>query len=209
MCGCRRGGAGGWGGGIRDAGGGIRDVGSSVIRFAGGGSDGTRSVPTMSVPAVGGAGAGGGGSTRKRKLIVPLGSVVTLTIVDTAMWGPPMWRLLHYYSIRGPTAAMTTLLTALQDGIPCPECTAHYRAWFAAHPVTEGAGVDIVDWVLALHNDVNARRGTGVAWTMAQVQAEYGPGGVYTAVAAGVDMVTVRPLMGGGVVAALEVLAAA
>ena len=195
MCGCRRGGAGGWRGGTRDAGDGTRNV------DAGGG--GTRSVTTMSVPAVGGAG-GGGGPTRKRKPIIPLGSVVTLTIVDTAVWGPPMWRLLHYYSIRGQIAAMTTLLTALQDGIPCPECTAHYRAWFAAHPVV-GAGVDLVEWVLALHNDVNARRGTGVVWTTAQVQAEYGPGGVYTATAA--DMATVRPLMGGGVVAALDVLA--
>lgn len=171
------------------------------------GGDGTRSVTTMSVPAVGGAG-GGGGPTRKRKPIVPLQSVVTLTIVDTAVWGPPMWRLLHYYSIRGPVAAMVTLLTALQDGIPCPECTAHYRAWFAAHPVA-GDGVDFVEWVLALHNDVNARRGTGVVWTLGQVQAEYGPGGVYTAAAAGADMATVRPLMGGGVIAALEVLAAA
>ena len=159
----------------------------------------------MTVPAVGGAGAGG--PTRKRKPIVPLQSVVTLTIVDTAIWGPPMWRLLHYYSIRGQTAAITTLLTALQDGIPCPECTAHYRAWFAAHPVAGGTGIDLVAWVLALHNDVNARRGTGVVWSLGQVQTEYGPEGVYTAAAAGVDMATVRSLMGGGVVAALDVLA--
>lgn len=103
---------------------------------------------------------------------------------------------------------MVTLLTALQDGIPCPECTAHYRAWFAAHPVA-GDGVDLVAWVLALHNDVNARRGTGVVWTTAQVQTEYGPGGVYTAEAAAVDLSTVRPLMGGGVIAALETLVAA
>lgn len=195
MCGCRRGGAGSWGGGTRDAGGG----------------GGTRSVPTatMTVPAA--SGGSGGGPTRKRKPIVPLQAMVTLTIVDTALWGPPMWRLLHYYSIRGPATAMATLLTALQDGIPCPECTAHYRAWFAAHPVVgDAAGVDLVDWVLALHNDVNARRGTGVVWTLGQVQAEYGPGGVYTATAAaGADMATVRPLMGGGVIAALEALAAA
>ena len=164
----------------------------------------------MTVPAAAATATGAGGPTRKRKPIVPLQSVVTLTIVDTAVWGPPMWRLLHYYSIRGPAAAMATLLTALQDGIPCPECTAHYRAWFAAHPVTEGAGVDIVDWVLALHNDVNARRGTGIVWTTAQVQAEYGSADsvLYTAAAAAADMATVRPLMGGGVIAALDVLVA-
>lgn len=199
MCGCRRGGAGSWGGGTRDAGGG-----------GGGGGGGTRSLPsptaTMTVPAA------TGGPTRKRKPIVPLQSTVTLTIVDTAIWGPPMWRLMHYYSIRGSPAAMATLLAALQDGIPCPECTAHYRAWFAAHPVVGdavAAGIDFVDWVLALHNDVNARRGTGVVWTLGQVQAEYGPGGVYTDAAAGGDMSTVRSLMGGGVIAALETLAAA
>ena len=189
MCGCGRG----------RAGGGTRDVTRDVD--AGGGTRAATATPVMTVPAVGGGAAAG--PTRKRKPIVPLQAMVSLTIVDTAIWGPPMWRLMHYHSIRGP---MTTLLTALQDGIPCPECTGHYRAWFATHPVS---GADVVEWVLALHNDVTARRtGGGAAWTTAQVQAEYGPGGVYTATAAAADLVTLQPLMGSGVIAALVVLAA-
>jgi len=123
-----------------------------------------------------------------------------LPIVDPALWGPHLWRFLHIASessVCGPSRKGTwdALFTAMLTGLPCPECTEHYTAWYVAHPLVlpeQGADLRaaVTEWVRALHNAVNVRRGVA-EWTAEQVLAAYGP------------------TVGGGRGAAREALAAA
>jgi hypothetical protein len=69
------------------------------------------------------------------------------------------------------------MLTAMKTALPCPECSAHYNAWLSAHSLSlPHSGPELTaaisSWVLALHNDVNARNGKG-SWTLDQVMAAY------------------------------------
>jgi hypothetical protein len=97
-------------------------------------------------------------------------------IVDPALWGPPLWRLLHTLAeVAGSgsgsdvSADWSRLFAALRTALPCPDCTRHYTAWYAAHPFVS----DPATWILALHNDVNRRRGANV-WTTRDVSTTYG-----------------------------------
>jgi hypothetical protein len=82
----------------------------------------------------------------------------------------------------------------MKTGLPCQECTDHYRAWFATHPVDGSVSL----WLLALHNDVNRRRGFP-EWTAEQMLA------AYPVVAAG-SAVGLPDGLGPGLVAALRAL---
>jgi hypothetical protein len=78
-----------------------------------------------------------------------------LAVISPTIWGPPLWRLLHALAEKRETdTEWPTLLRALREGIPCPECAYHYNAWYARNPL-RGRGV--AAWLLALHNDVNRR----------------------------------------------------
>jgi hypothetical protein len=107
-------------------------------------------------------------------------------IHDPAVWGPHLWTALHTLAefIHGPHVVKqwSQLLSALRTSLPCPECTHHYVHWYAGHPLVRRSGVmlmtraktvDIREWLLALHNDVNGRKGVG-AWTLEAVTATYG-----------------------------------
>lgn len=97
-----------------------------------------------------------------------------MEIVDPALWGPPLWRLLHTLAEIAGTddsqADWAALFAALRTSLPCPECTHHYKAWFTAHPFT----VNPATWVLDLHNDVNRRRGVEMEWSHRDVSVAYG-----------------------------------
>lgn len=134
------------------------------------------------------------------RTVVPPPPLEELPIVDPALWGPHLWRFLHITSessVAGPSRkhVWDALFSAMLTGLPCPECTEHYTAWYAAHPlVLPERGADlraaVQDWVRGLHNAVNVRRGI-LEWTEAEVIAVYGP------------------TVGGGRTAAREALAAA
>ena len=104
-------------------------------------------------------------------------------VVDTSVWGPPLWRFLHAAAseARQPGVAggaehreaWVALLTALRSSLPCPDCHAHYNAWWSARPfvaVADPSGESVEAWLLALHNAVNERRGVPV-WTAEQLAA--------------------------------------
>jgi hypothetical protein len=118
------------------------------------------------------------------RTIVPPPLLEELPIVDPALWGPHLWRFLHITSessVAGPSRKniWDALFSAMLTGLPCPECTEHYTAWYAAHPLVlpeRGANLRaaVQDWVRGLHNEVNVRRGVP-EWTEAEVLAAYGP----------------------------------
>lgn len=94
--------------------------------------------------------------------------VTALRTVDPAIWGPPLWRLLHSIAEVAETdTEWVNLLTTLRTCLPCPDCAHHYNAWVDGHAVD---GVSIKSWLLDLHNDVNRRKGVP-QWTPEMVSA--------------------------------------
>lgn len=93
-------------------------------------------------------------------------------IIDPAIWGPPLWRILHSLAeVAETNTAWAALLNALRTALPCPDCSSHYNAWIDSHTV--GSGVSIKAWLLALHNDVNRRKGVA-EWTPEMLTAATG-----------------------------------
>ena len=94
-----------------------------------------------------------------------------LAVISPTIWGPPLWRLLHALAEKRETDTdWPSLLRALREGLPCPECAYHYNAWYARNPLR---GQGVAAWLLALHNDVN-RRNKKAAWTREAVSAAVG-----------------------------------
>lgn len=95
-----------------------------------------------------------------------------LPIVDTKVWGPRLWTVLHVASVAIPCADVwPRLVEELKMGLPCPDCTGHYTAWAVAQPVS--ATTDMSAWFLALHNDVNRMIGVQGGWTCEQLTVAY------------------------------------
>lgn len=125
-----------------------------------------------------------------------------LETVDPAIWGPPLWRFLHGAAAASSADASVatrwaSVLEAMKTGLPCQECTDHYRTWFAAHPIADGS---VSAWLLALHNDVNRRRGIP-EWSAEQLAAAYPVAAAAAAAAAGLP-----EGLGPGLVAALRAI---
>lgn len=104
-----------------------------------------------------------------------------LATVDTSVWGANLWKVLHIaaHSSRSKTIIplWRTLLAALLYGLPCPDCSAHYNAWYKSHPLHTpvmllGGSINVSKWVLDLHNNVNQRTGRPV-WTLEQAATAY------------------------------------
>jgi len=106
-----------------------------------------------------------------------------LPTIDTSIWGPPLWIVLHTASLAKATHSRTIMsqwrdiLNALRSGLPCPDCSAHYNLWFKTHPLRYNliplrGSNPIVRWMLDLHNDVNLRTGRSV-WTIEQLESAY------------------------------------
>ena len=132
-----------------------------------------------------------------------------MIIRDTREWGPLLWTVMHSLAEIGGGAIVADewveLFVSLQTSIPCPDCTAHYTAWLAAHPPpTTGIAAARI-WLLDLHNDVNARKGVAV-WTEAQLAVAYS-GANKTTLTTQVE--GLRALIGGGAVTVLARMVAA
>lgn len=93
-----------------------------------------------------------------------------LPIVDTSIWGPLLWTVLHTVAARSP-ASWAAIPAALRISLPCPDCDAHFNAWCDARPPPSDAAA-ASQWLLDLHNNVNSRKGVPT-WTPAQLAARY------------------------------------
>ena len=97
-----------------------------------------------------------------------------IQVRDPAIWGPPLWAVLHGMAEFGaatiPFSDWQELAAALRTSLPCEECSLHYQRWYRVRlPPPTGP---IAQWLLDLHNDVNRRR-RQPAWTAAQLTAHY------------------------------------
>jgi hypothetical protein len=119
-------------------------------------------------------------------------------IVNTSIWGPPLWKVLHTAAeiadISAAEPLWRELVPTLHASLPCPVCAGHFRDWAAAHPLPAVLDRTVLrEWWAALHNDVNRRNGKPL-WSVETVTATYGTTGTPEAVEA---LATLRPLIGG------------
>lgn len=114
------------------------------------------------------AAAAAGARTGLRPTVAPVVVALPPPPPDPLVWGPPLWRALHIAAVFSDRVSVRNewpvLLQYLQSSLPCPDCTAHYRRWFASHPFIRGNNAPDVrlkahEWLVALHNDVNVRTG--------------------------------------------------
>lgn len=180
-----------------------RIAGSGIIRTRGPVTH-RRGVMTQMIPESSRA-AGGYEPTHGVRLTEP--SLFNgMVIRDTSEWGPLLWTVMHSLAEIGGSAIADSdwaeLFVALHTSLPCPDCTAHYTTWLAAHPPsTTGARM----WLLDLHNDVNQRKGVAV-WTEAEIAAAYA-GANKTTLTTQVERL--RALIGVGAVTVLARMVAA
>lgn len=97
-----------------------------------------------------------------------------IQVRDPAVWGAPLWAVLHGLAELGatkiPFSDWRELTAVLQTSLPCEECSRHYQRWYRVRPPVETQ--PIRQWLLDLHNDVNRRRRVAI-WTPEQLTAHY------------------------------------
>ena len=148
---------------------------------------GNKGVKEANLQRGGGAGAGAGAGNRN--VAVPKPAHVALATVDPSIWGPSLWKILHIAAMRSGSRSTIpywrSVFEAMTSGLPCPDCSEHYNAWYRSHPLRLGLMPNmfqgaIIRWILAVHNDVNQRTGKAV-WNTNQVAATYGGENITTA----------------------------
>ena len=96
---------------------------------------------------------------------------------EPSRWGPPLWKMMHILALASSeldVAAWTSLFQAIQNELPCPVCQSHAQEWFKQNP--DFTTIGIQQYLLNLHNHVNARRNVAL-WNIQQVQTMYSVGG--------------------------------
>ena len=101
--------------------------------------------------------------------------VMTYAHTDPRVWGPDVWRALHYIALGYPDdpspdqqAAYRAFFTALGPVLPCASCATNYQQHLRdlpVEPALQKGGRALFEWTVALHNLVNqhSRRGDGTA----------------------------------------------
>jgi hypothetical protein len=85
---------------------------------------------------------------------------------DTAVWGAPLWRVLHtvaeYTDTPTSFSLWEHLLNLLTNDIPCMDCRGHFTTYLQSNPIDVTDRGALVVWLFCLHNDVNQRIGKPV-----------------------------------------------
>lgn len=91
-------------------------------------------------------------------------------MVEPAIWGPSMWRVLH--SLAEKLGKQTTailiqdeqrtwihFLRSVEHVIPCKRCKQHYREWSLKHRIDGATGLlNARAWLWGLHEEINMER---------------------------------------------------
>jgi hypothetical protein len=175
--------------------------------------------------------AGGSGGSGVEVAVMSV-AVDALESVDTSIWGPPLWKLLHIAAEFTGTSIHVplwrTVISAMKEGIPCDECRAHFIARERAYPLRihsggghpfrslrigggGGGGVGIhtsvVRWVLALHNFVNAEtKSPSGVWNEEDCRRVYGGDREGRMNEAREALELIRGIAGSGLITALDSL---
>ena len=79
-----------------------------------------------------------------------------------AVWGPPLWQLLHALADGGGGGDVRVALKCLTLLLPCGVCRAGLIAWLAARSVKDNDDNDASALVIELHNHVNRKLGKNI-----------------------------------------------
>ena len=109
---------------------------------------------------------------------------IGIPTVDTAIWGPALWTVLHtlaeFTHAHGLYTHWVDTLRSLVGNLPCPECAFHYEQWCRKNGLpkprrTADLHIATRTWVGRLHNAINARNGSAAGtWNYPQLTAVYG-----------------------------------
>ena len=101
--------------------------------------------------------------------------------MDTTIWGPPFWFILHTISFNYPDKPkyiekQQTLMffESLKNILPCMICKEHYKKFMKQNPISPYLDnkKSLINWVLELHNHANVITGEKI-WTLEELQNHY------------------------------------
>ena len=85
---------------------------------------------------------------------------------DPRYWGNKFWFTMHtvaYFYPENPTPAeqqaAEQFYSSLSLLLPCPACGAHYATLIQLTPPRVGSRMELLEWTIDIHNEVNARLG--------------------------------------------------
>ena len=84
------------------------------------------------------------------------------------IWGPHYWFFLHTISLNYPVKPTQKdkenykiFFHSLQHVLPCSVCRKHLRRNLKEYPIRLNSKRELVEWLIDLHNEVNALTGKG------------------------------------------------
>jgi len=100
---------------------------------------------------------------------------------DPKLWGPALWKFLHLMAASYPEtpdiqykASSRQFFYSLRHLLPCETCRSHYTQLLSIKQPQTDSARDMQEWVLWLHNEVNARVNPSAhPWTMDNVYKVY------------------------------------
>jgi len=108
-------------------------------------------------------------------------STIEVKSSDPKLWGPALWKFLHLMAASYPEtpdiqykASSRQFFYALRHLLPCETCRSHYTQLLGIKQPQIDSARDMQEWVLWLHNEVNARvNSSAKQWTMDDIYKTY------------------------------------
>lgn len=104
--------------------------------------------------------------------------------IDPVLWGPSTWASLHWVAAAYPASPTVEekqhykmYFEMLQYTLPCSECREHYSQLIKQMPIDSFliSGKQLRQWLVSIHNTVNARNNKAERWTVADVDRKFPP----------------------------------
>lgn len=83
-----------------------------------------------------------------------------------SVWGPCAWTTFHLFAAGAPEALgeadrarYAGFFAAAAEVLPCQKCSVHFKEVLAASPLEARTRGELEDWLVGLHNRVNADLG--------------------------------------------------
>jgi hypothetical protein len=90
-----------------------------------------------------------------------------------AVWGPIKWKELHTRAlVELPMQGEEEWFAAFVDGLPCPECRAHFEEFLRRTPPDFRSRRNFFRWTVLAHNAVNQAL-SKPSWTVGAARREH------------------------------------
>ena len=99
---------------------------------------------------------------------------------DPRKWGSCLWEFLHTMAKNYPDnpdpqhkASARQFIFSLRHLLPCITCRQNYATHLAKRQPNVDSSHKLQEWILWLHNEVNAKVNGAEPWTMEQIESRY------------------------------------